>query len=339
MGISTFSQQTVNTGLANPAGSGNVIINGAFDIWQRGTSGLTIGNSLSNAFSADRWSSFRPANHTAISVTRGTASGVPNSPNFIRLQRVASNTSTEKVTFGQTIEIANASVFAGQAVTLSYYARRGANYSSSSNLISSQLKTGTGATDLNGIYNGYTGQVSNAVSDSLSLEFERFTRTIPIPANATQIAIAWEFTPTGTAGANDYVDITGVQLEAGTVATPFRRNAPSVGAELAACQRYFQLIDYASATATASNLVRARFIFPTRMRVAPTIGQTGILNLQGGGSNNATQSAVGIGSVGVTDIGAVLYGVPNFTGLATSQFDSLAVPPNNANRITLSAEL
>jgi hypothetical protein len=47
-------------------------------------------------------------------------------------------------------------------------------------------------------------------------------------------------------------ELANVQLEIGTVATPFRRNAPSIQAELAACQRYYEK-SYDSATALGTN--------------------------------------------------------------------------------------
>ena len=288
---------------AGGVSSGNAVINGGFDIWQRGTSGLTIGNSLTNAFSADRWSSYRAANHTAISVSRQSASGVPGAPSLARIQRTAANSSTETIVFGQTIEIANAATFAGQSVTFSYYLRAGANYSASGSSILAKWKSGTGSTDLNGIYNAYPGTVDANATHVLSSSFQRFSQTILVPSNATQIAISFEFTPTGTAGAADFFEITGVQIEAGSVATPFRRNANSLQGELAACQRYyfrntatslFSVFGQGRAQSTTSS--RQLVNLPVTMRVQPTSVDFSTLRLSDGAAGNPTVTALTIQS-------------------------------------------
>jgi hypothetical protein len=75
----------------------------------------------------------------------------------------------------------------------------------------------------------------------------------------------------GTSGATFFV--TGVQLEKGSVATPFEFR--SIGQELALCQRYFQ-----SWTATGSinywgGTGRLFFSIPVQMRATPTFALTG----------------------------------------------------------------
>jgi hypothetical protein len=80
----------------------------------------------------------------------------------------------------------------------------------------------------------------------------------------------------GTSGATFY--ITGVQLEPGSVATPFERR--SYGAELALCQRYFVKLSDARGRGVAggvSSLNRVGGSLPVSMRIAPNISMSGTI--------------------------------------------------------------
>ena len=97
----------------------------------------------------------------------------------------------------------------------------------------------------------------------------------------------------GTAGATFY--ITGVQLEAGSVATPFERR--SFGQELALCQRYFQPVGvgaYGRSNSTTSVEMTAKY--NVAMRATPTItfgGFSGaVTTLDQFGVGSITASAV-----------------------------------------------
>ena len=216
------------------SGFRNAIINGGMDVWQRGTSGIFP--TSTQPYSSDRWESYRAGYAAGLSVYR------PSGPTGIqysaRVQRDSGNTSTASIAFGQSIETSNSIRFRGKTVVLSFYARSGANFSSASSLLSVFLSTGTG-TDQN-FRNGFTGRV-DAISSSATLttSWQRFTYTGTIGSGISQVGVQFSYTPVGTAGAADHFEITGVQLEEGTIATPFE--CRPIGTELALCQRYYQL--------------------------------------------------------------------------------------------------
>ena len=119
-----------------------------------------------------------------------------------------------------------------------------------------------------------------------------------------------------TNGATFY--ITGVQLEAGTVATPFERR--SYGQELALCQRYFfsarqGITAIANAGYGGGTVAFAGVVFPVPMRVAPTSAPTAVMQLDYPGVTNYTQSSAY--AAGSFEPGGGLVEMQNFTGLST----------------------
>lgn len=284
--ISTLGQN-LDTFLFRPLAV-NPVINSAMQVWQRGTSMAGSGT----AYCADRWQAFRAvAGSTYSRQATGDTTNLPNIQYCLRMSRDSGNTATNAIFASQGFETINSIPYAGKTVTLSLYARKGANFSATSNLLNVQVITGTG-TDQNWI-SGYTGQAVPIDSTAtLTTTWQRFTYTGTIASTATELSISLNFAPTGTAGAADYAEITGIQLEAGSQATPFRTAGNTYQQELAACQRYFNRVVDGSLNAysgfnvaTVASSTRADTVntIPINLRGTPTIKYRAVGDFVAGG--------------------------------------------------------
>jgi len=239
-GDTLVADSSTSTGLryqGSMAAGKNFVNNGGFDIWQRGTSIAAIAND--QAYTADRWKELNNAGLSTYSrQATGDTTNLPFVQYCMRVQRNSGQTATGVIYLTQSLESVNSIPLAGRTVTFSFYARAGSNYSATSNILSVTVNSGTG-TDQN-INQGFTGSASVVSQNAtLTTSWQRFTYTGSVASTATQLGYFFSYTPTGTASTNDYFEVTGVQLELGSVATTFMRQGGSIQGELSACQRYF----------------------------------------------------------------------------------------------------
>ena len=314
----TFNQVATSYGQA--AGK-NAIYNSGFDIAQRGTSFTGVAG---DAYNLDQWVFWATSGGQSNTVSQQAIGNLSVSPNQAiryagRYGRTAGTSNTGGRILFQQLETADSLRFAGQTVTLSFYARAGANYSATSGILGSSIVSGTG-TDQK--YYNFTGSANVAgINAALTTSWQRFTVSGTVATNATQIALAFVSIPTGTAGAADYFEITGVQLEVGSVATPYSRSGGSIQGELAMCQRYYwRSIGVAAyqnhCLGYANNLTDADFSIPlpVQMRVVPTAIEFSLLGVHlpgifastftnvilGNGSTRNAGNIVGLGASGLT---------------------------------------
>jgi len=277
----------------------NAIINGDMRINQRGTSTnlaslSTVVAASPGSFVTDRWNVFRGSYVAGAVIGQGTdltTSDLPFSEagikTFGRIGRLSGNALTNSINFHYNMESQDCDRFIGKKITVSFYYRIGSNFSGTS--IGFEILTGTGTDQ--GLRNGITGAVIAGSSGSLSLNtaWQRRSVTCTLGSNINQIFLSIAYAPTGTAGAADYFDITGVQLELGSVATPFEVRPYSL--EMLLCIRYYQIVPagvFAGNTNGSGAFSIIRILFP-QMRSTPTIANNPInIEISGYGSINYT---------------------------------------------------
>lgn len=268
-------QARANIGADVLAGFRNKVINGDFDIWQRGPSRVTSGSGA-GSMAADRWRHSGNFTGTSITWSQNTfshgQSDVPGNPrHFFRVERTL--TAANPASLQHRIE--NVRTLAGLRATLTFYAK---GTGGKQIALSLRQAFGTG-----GAPTAETIVFQQTVA--LNATWTKYRYVIDVPSIAGKsvgsdlndfIAIDWEM---AAAQGNMVFDIAHVSLvegDASAEADPF--SPRQIGQELALCQRYFQTLNnnisgggYKYAAAGASHMEAGGGLLPVRMRSAPTI--------------------------------------------------------------------
>jgi len=294
--MSTIAVNNItDTGGSTLLGRRNAIINGNFDVWQRGTSQTADGY-----LSVDRWR--LTINATTQSVTQQAftlgQTDVPYNPKYyLRDVVTTASTAGSYAILQQNIE--GVESFAGETVTLSFYAKADASKNIAVEFVQSFGSGGSPSTVVTGI---------SVTTVALTTSWAKYTVTADIPSitgktlgtdgnDYLRVQIWLEAGSDFNARTNSLGNQSGtfefaqVQLEAGSVATPFERR--SVGEELALCQRYYSegTIRCVTSVYETNFAFLTPIFYPVVMRDVPTITATPVeLRFDGGTNATATLS-------------------------------------------------
>ena len=223
--------------------SRNWITNGRFNVCAReAEQNITT---LGTHYCMDRWFANVTENTTVWQMqhdTNGDGDYKPNGRFNARVQRDVGVVTGGSNRFGQCVESTDVYNLAGKTVTISYWARKGANFSGASGTeLSVRFKSSTtyneSSDDLMGFL--WDNEVTHVGEDiTLNTLWTKYTHTVTLPEGIRSLALYWGYNGTTTAGADDYYDVAMVQLEIGGQATAYKD--VDWGIEIAMCQRFYQ---------------------------------------------------------------------------------------------------
>ena len=299
LGLFTNSSFTYNPALnetttsVNGLQGRNLLDNGDFQVWQRGTSfSLGSGN---YQWGPDRWELYASATSDTATCTK--VAGATTQQEYCRVQRTVAN-STMRGTYSliQPLLIERCLGIQGQELTVSFVARIGTTFSGASNQIQIVAITGTNSNDISGTYTAYSSPTTAlSISQTLTTTATAYSARFAVGATATAMNIQFKYTTSGTNVTADYFDITNIQLEISQFPTNFERLPFSK--QLMACQYYYQPIYGGAGFCGPSNVIfTLGFTVPVVMRITPIPTSYGVLYINDGSTTYA-QSSYGAGTM------------------------------------------
>ena len=287
----------------------NKIINGDFTFNQR----QFTSNTTTGAYNFDRWLQQNSGGTFTVTPQTFTAGAAPvagyESTNYLQGITATQSAAGDYAIITQRIE--NVRTFAGTSVTISFYAK--ANTGTPKIGVELQQNFGSGGSPS-------TTVSIPAGSVTLTTSFARYSVTVAVPsisgktvgstANTSYLELnlwtssgATNATRASSIGIQNFTaSVWGVQVEYGSLATPFQNATGTIQGELAACQRYYQRLDSSESNFTpfmfgaGTTTTNIRFFAnsPVTMRTSGnvTVSAFGTFTT---GNGNASITAVGGG--------------------------------------------
>jgi hypothetical protein len=363
MAVSRINEAGLNV---NQYGNRNLVINGAMQVAQRGTSSTGLGASA-GYFTCDRWK--MDFNATAGRLTMSqTADGPAGFANCIKLDCTTADTSIaageyillEQRFEGQDLQQIGKGTASAKELKLSFYVKANAAFTFGVELFDNDntrqiTKLFTTTTGWNRIELTYPADTTGAFDDdnARSLLVTFWLHSGSTYAGGTLNSSSWAGVTNANraAGINSFFSstsnefyLTGVQLEVGDTATDFEHR--TFADELAKCQRYFYSCGdgsthvyeaFAYGNATTTGALEALLEFPVIMRTIPAVAQVGNVHI-GNGVVGHTISSLAISS---NQSGAKRAIIAAGGASGMTQFRAYRIEANNdaTARLNFSAEL
>jgi hypothetical protein len=283
--------RTLLLGNGNP--SDNFIINGGFDFWQRGLTGIPVNVPKGGYASADRWKIW--GHQYGLGINYGTLTRSTDTPTLnSEYSGVVASTAagTDDVTLVQYIESGTARNLVGKQCTFSFYFKRLAATLPAASFL--RVEAGTlDAKDVGVDYAFNSDPVGGTIitksthaSATLSTAWTKYSITFTVPSSGVNgLYLTVQLGNDGADGINlgvgNIFAIGEAMLNIGPTAMPFQRAGKHIGGELALCQRYCEVlmsagIDY-SYPISMNSATKGEYsaVFKQAKRVAPTLQRTG----------------------------------------------------------------
>lgn len=307
----------------------NILINSNFDFWQRATS-LNLADVAKN-YVADRWYTFVQGAAPTPDNDIAQTGDVPIGSEFsLRSRRNPGNTNVSNVFVGQSLETKDTTPLQGKDLFLSFQAKKGANYSPTSDLLAVEVRGGEGVDEDPG--SAFTNE-SVLLSQSVTLtgSYQVFNlASFNVPTTVTQIKVQFIATPTGTAGADDFFLLSQIMLNKGKAKSEYSIAGETIEEELALCERYYEksydvTVDPGTSSFPGSVSLRSPgnslFLnarYKTRKRAIPTpesFSPTGSIDGFARNNSSATDVATVVSGVGETGF-LISVGVSNMDSVS-----------------------